>query len=330
MVHGGRLVAQDSGLKAPGSVYCLLIKKLPTSAGILSVPLPAMKNKILYLFTFLLLSINLLAQDSDERQLSSIASVNDAADMANQIVKASGRKVNFMIAEAQVQNAVAVLHNGKRYILYNPRFMDALTRATGTKWAAISVLAHEIGHHLYGKTKNGRMMLATELEADEFSGYVLERMGATLPEAQAAMNLLATTHATATHPGRVDRVQSIAKGFKNAGGVVPEEEEDATVKTAPDRKAIFTDNGTAIIAASISFTNQPDKEYYITERMNLIRVSDSKVAIIAKVSRSDNNNYPYVIYDDTGYRLYVDRTGSIITAGGRVIGQMRSVTSSGE
>src|SRR5205085_7375496 len=121
------------------------------------------------------------------------------------------------------------------YILYNPRFIDALTRATGTKWAAVSVLAHEIGHHLYRKP-NSERSLATELEADEFSGIVLAKMGASLKDAEAAMNLLATTRATATHPAGADRINSIAAGWKKGGGDESEIEQDE--KNVRDAEAI--------------------------------------------------------------------------------------------
>ena len=40
----------------------------------------------------------------------------------------------------------------RRYLLYNPKFLAAVNRAGHTDWAGISILAHEMGHHLNGHT----------------------------------------------------------------------------------------------------------------------------------------------------------------------------------
>jgi len=95
--------------------------------------------------------------------------------------------------------------------------MDRINSATGNKWAAISILAHEIGHHLNGHTldKVGSRP-QTELEADEFSGFVLRKMGATLEEAQSAMALIASMKGSHTHPAKNDRLAYIATGWKSA------------------------------------------------------------------------------------------------------------------
>ncbi|MDQ3535130.1 MAG: membrane-binding protein, partial [Bacteroidota bacterium] len=79
-----------------------------------------------------------------------------------------GLKPNFEIRPADIYNAAAVNYGGKRFILYDPAFMANIQNATQTDWAAISILAHEIGHHLNGHTmmtKGGNPAL--ELEADE-------------------------------------------------------------------------------------------------------------------------------------------------------------------
>jgi hypothetical protein len=111
-----------------------------------------MKNRILILFSFLFFSLAVFGQDRYEvDNNSSYTSLDEAGQIAKEIVKTAGLPANFALMEANVENALAVVTNGKRYILYNPRFMVALTHATGTKWAAVSVLAHEIGHHLWRK-----------------------------------------------------------------------------------------------------------------------------------------------------------------------------------
>ena len=149
--------------------------------------------------------------------MQNFASVAEGQQIIQQILNAVGRTANFEIRQANIQNAAAVTYGGKRYVLYNPNFINALDRRTGTEWASISVLAHEIGHHLEGHTTSGQgSHPEIELEADEFSGYALRKMGASLAEAQATMKLIANEVGSATHPGRSSRLSAIEEGWENA------------------------------------------------------------------------------------------------------------------
>jgi len=301
-------------------------------AGIKSVhyqfkPDEPMKIKILSLLLSFFLTTTLFSQDWETaREPAVIASVNDAAQMAEEIVKAAGLKSNFRIAEAQVPNAMAVVYQGKRYILYNPHFIKILTRATGTKWAAVSVLAHEIGHHLYRNSVNkGKTPLATELEADEFSGYVLQKMGASLEEAQAAMKILGTSYATRTHPARNDRIGSIALGWENAGGVIEETAENTVSAAEPEivqplrQPSVLSPKN---IAATIYFNASPGTDYYLTTRMNVVKVEDNQLELIGRMTKTNDRDYPFIIYDDSGYRVYVDAYGKIVSGRGIVLGKL--------
>src|SRR5687767_3087768 len=97
---------------------------------------------------------------------------NDAKQTIKDIISVIGLKPNFEVQAANIPNAAAVVYRGKRYVLYNPDFINRLNNAAGNKWASISVLAHEIGHHLDGHTLDGRgSRPEIELEADEFSGF---------------------------------------------------------------------------------------------------------------------------------------------------------------
>ena len=186
-----------------------------------------MKNRILPLLITLLLSGSLVAQTgvrigSHEAiswkpttvPTSSFATVSEGRNIAQQIISIVGLKPNFDVREANVPNAAAVTYGGKRYVLYNPNFITQLERSTGTRWAGISVLAHEIGHHLNGHTiKKRGSHHAAELEADEFAGFVLARLGATLEQAQKVMFYIASEHGSRTHPSRDLRMKAIQKGW---------------------------------------------------------------------------------------------------------------------
>ena len=145
------------------------------------------------------------------------------ADVVAQIMRYTGLPQNFDVVEGQVPNAAAVIMLGpdqlpRRVIAYNPNFMSEVRSATANNdWAPISIMAHEIGHHLSGHTiMPGGSQPPTELEADKFSGFVLYKMGAMLTDAQKAMNTLVPEADGATHPGRSKRVRAIQEGWTQA------------------------------------------------------------------------------------------------------------------
>jgi hypothetical protein len=142
----------------------------------------------------------------------------DADTMIKGIVRASGLVPNFIVRAGGVNNALAVVRGERRYIIYNQYFLHELAQKTGNRWASLSVLAHEIGHHLNGHTLLGSITdrYRTELEADFYSGFVLQRMGATLEEARRAVELLGDPHGTTTHPARHDRLASVTNGWVNS------------------------------------------------------------------------------------------------------------------
>ena len=100
----------------------------------------------------------------------------------------------------------------------------------------MSVLAHELGHHVAFHTEVIGNDHKYELEADYFSGFVLRRLGATLAQSHAAMQALSPKEATSTHPALNDRLQVITVGWTDAGlSGAPRglQERGAQVSTSP-------------------------------------------------------------------------------------------------
>jgi ribosomal protein S19 len=159
------------------------------------------------------------------------ASDQEASDVIKAIIRASGLVPNFVLKASSVLNAAAVTQNGKRYILYNQYFVRNLNQQTGNRWAAVSVLAHEIGHHLNGHTlgKNGNRP-RLELEADYYSGFILQRMGATLEDARRAMEVYGPSAPTPTHPGKQDRLAAITNGWVSSCSADPRCRDDQNAK----------------------------------------------------------------------------------------------------
>ena len=140
-----------------------------------------------------------------------------------EIMKYTGLPANFVVVEGQVPNAAAVIMAGpdkvpRRVIAYNPSFMGDVIRATkANNWAPVSIMAHEIGHHLSGHTiVPGGSQPPIELESDKFSGFVLYKMGAPLKDAQNAIATLIPEADGQTHPGRKKRLAAIANGWTEA------------------------------------------------------------------------------------------------------------------
>ncbi|MEZ4982432.1 MAG: hypothetical protein R2769_12785 [Saprospiraceae bacterium] len=125
-------------------------------------------------------------------QSQGFSSNTDAEESIRKILEPIGLKPNFVLVPCpNIQNALAVnLDDGVRYIVYDPIFMEGIQKNAKTNWTSISILAHEVGHHLNGHTLtvgNNAQTRGEELEADEFSGFILAKIGSSLEQAQAAM-----------------------------------------------------------------------------------------------------------------------------------------------
>lgn len=150
-----------------------------------------------------------------EAQIYGFDADDDAERAVAEIVRHTGLAPNFTIRAANVPNAAAVIDsNGERLILYSQEFMRAVRERTSSSWSEVSILAHELGHHLQGHTLlPGGSRPPIELEADRFSGFVLYRMGATLDDALRAMRTIASEEGSDTHPPRSARLAAITNGY---------------------------------------------------------------------------------------------------------------------
>ena len=149
----------------------------------------------------------------------STVAIPDAQQLLADILRITGVQSNFELKEAKVLNLEATISHRKRYILYNPSYITQLNNISHTKWAAMVLIAHEVGHHLNGHTmsKSGSTP-ELELEADEFAGFVMYKLGATLSQSQEVMHYIANAETSSTHPGRNARLLAIAKGWNKAAG----------------------------------------------------------------------------------------------------------------
>jgi Peptidase family M48 len=266
---------------------------------------------------------------------NNIAVTDDAKEIIADIIAVVGLKANFeVMASAAVANAAAITYRGKRFIAYNPAFISKLNVAAGNKWASVSVLAHEIGHHLNGHTLlNTGSQPPLELEADEFSGFVLQKMGATLDQSLAAMKVAADYKQSITHPGKQDRLSAITKGWNNAGGKEmdmakyskPVLEEPVVAKTEPIR---VPKNETAVldsryVLATVDFPADRRSNYYVTTMFNVVKVSNGELSVLGKMMRTNSEDYPFVMVGEKTGTLFIEKNGKIVNAQKEFAGYLR-------
>jgi tetratricopeptide (TPR) repeat protein len=158
----------------------------------------------------------------------SLISDNYADEALNSILNTIGASKRFILKECSgVKNATAASYKGVRYIFYNSDFMRKVVERTND-WSNVSILAHEVGHHINGHTMqialystdtNPQTTLKEnrkqELEADEFSGFVLAQLGASKEQAQQVMKLISSDFddSQSSHPAKSKRLDAIANGY---------------------------------------------------------------------------------------------------------------------
>ena len=155
----------------------------------------------------------------------------EAEEALDKILSVIGASKRFVLQSCQnIPNAMAISWKGIRYIYYNQEFMKEINSSTNY-WSNMSILAHEVGHHINGHTTDALLIMndvvepetllqsrQMELEADEFAGFVLAKLGATLTEATEAIALISSDEddTYSTHPSKSKRIAAIKKGYNNA------------------------------------------------------------------------------------------------------------------
>ncbi len=185
----------------------------------------------------------------------------EAISIIDNILEKISLKRNFKVKKCNnVDNCVATLDRETKmpYIVYDPLFLkkikkqaksfgfthgqltneiDGTGKKRGQNWEATCILAHEIGHHLNMHLVNpeidSKTPVALELEADEFAGSVLRKLGSTLEQAQKVMYRDdVSEEGSYSHPSRKARLEAIAKGWNSA-------DKNSTTKTIDKVEVIW-------------------------------------------------------------------------------------------
>jgi len=164
---------------------------------------------------------------------------------AEQVIREFAKKMGQVNSKFKVMqcsntdNCFATVIEGHPFIIYDNAFLSRVEETTHTDWGAISILAHEIGHHANFHTIDGTgSRPEKELEADYFSGFWLHEMGANLSQSQEAMKHFQGEFVTSTHPPQSQRLVAIQKGWNEAENMHPR---ISTISQRPLSKPIQPD-----------------------------------------------------------------------------------------
>ena len=205
---------------------------------------------ILAFFLLLIPSIcfsqnNFFQRSFDENSIRASGICGEIADSNTPLAKASvdvilnqvDIKPNFILRACDSEgnpNAFAYTRENQRYIMYNTEFMNKIYYKSDSYWGYVLILAHEIGHHLLNHTvdevlagfgvgcKKCEFNRKKELEADDFAGFVLAKLGATLEQAQEGIYALHKVtrggplnydDSKDSHPNTVKRLSAVKIGY---------------------------------------------------------------------------------------------------------------------
>jgi hypothetical protein len=168
---------------------------------------------------------------------------------------------------------------------------------------------------------------AIELEADEFAGFVLRKMGATLNEAQAAMSIISDERGSHTHPGRSLRLASIQTGWTHA------DEQSKGIVKAPSKESLLSKAGSPAkqtqvarysfpkeyIYKTIHLYQFPKEQLLITVRSNLIKLDQKGYTVLGKLVNHNGNLY--LVFEQGQYFRITDR-GELLNNKNEMIGYL--------
>ena len=112
----------------------------------------------------------------------------------------------------------------------------------------------------------------------------------------------------------------------------PVQTSGGTTTRYPTRTGAST--GSAVLQTVINILGQVllkpsqsrnSSSYYTTDGLNVLRMINNNWYTVGKLSRLNNSKYPFVIYDNTNTRLFVDRTGNILNKNGQYLGVLKAI-----
>lgn len=156
--------------------------------------------------------------------------IQEASQTIAEILDVVNLKYNGRILECNNfgGKVCAFIEDGVRWIAYDA---DLMEQAASDNWSAKGILAHELAHHLLNHSLsnpgNLRLSRADELDADDWAGYILGKLGASLDESLLFLNTVdhpsCEMERYQTHPCKSKRIADVTKGWQKAKSERPKE-----------------------------------------------------------------------------------------------------------
>lgn len=147
---------------------------------------------------------------------SFVGKTAETQSIFNKITPYTKLRKNIYTVPVEDDINVEICPGAVDYIAYNATWLTTLYNETNNQWALYAVIAHETGHYAlsHDRTSLGSDP-AIELEADEYAGEVLAKMGASLSNAQTAYrSRIMDAREDHTHPPIAERLAAVERGWK--------------------------------------------------------------------------------------------------------------------
>lgn len=141
--------------------------------------------------------------------------------IVNEILGTLSLEKNFKVYVGNINNAVATTIDDERLIILDNSFLQKMETQSANKYASYFIIAHEIGHHLNGHLSNSSYdkVFWSELEADNFAGSVLFKLGIAANVINDVVTLIAPKYVNPlkdTHPEWQARMKAGINGYCKA------------------------------------------------------------------------------------------------------------------
>lgn len=205
-------------------------------------------------------------------QASGFMSEQDVERLIADMLAMQGLRNRFIVVGCpSVSNCLATVDKDKRpVILFNPTFLQRVQKLQFSEkdlpvigemdWSTLTILAHEVGHHLNNHITNPLPNATAhdkELEADQTAGFLLYLMGGQLEQGRLAFREASET-GSYTHPPRAQRLAALANGFQDAAGRFPRNRGGGKTDPVPVR---------VVTSASVTISGQ----VWMTQNLNVDR-----------------------------------------------------------
>jgi hypothetical protein len=122
-------------------------------------------------------------------------------------------KIEVLIVKGKEENAFATVADGRRLLVIDEGFLRGANRKAESDWAAVEIIAHEVGHHIAGFVDDP---YACELNADYWSGQTLQRLGSDEAAAKSAILAVGNETDTPSHPNKFARAAVVSAGWQDS------------------------------------------------------------------------------------------------------------------